>query len=585
MKKITLVITLLFNAVLFSQTTFTVNDFEYTVTDNTNLTVKVTDYTGSSLDVNIPIAVIYDAKDYRVSSIGEGAFEQKGLTSVTIPTGVTSIGDGAFILNNLTSVTIPYALTSIGKLAFAYNNLEGVIIPNNVTSIGELAFSNNSLTSVISKSTNPATLSENVFDDNNAIDLTIPTGREQKYKDANWTGFNSYIEGFTFTIDNIEYTLTDGVNLTVEVTGYTGLGGDVNIPNLVNDGTNNYSVTSIGLSAFASSNLTSVTIPNTVTSIKILAFAYNPLESVTIPNGVTSIEGYAFFNNDFLTSVTIPNTVTHIGERAFHNSDLTSVTIPDSVTYIGSSAFAENNLGTITIGSGVTYIGEKVFAENTSLTSVTIPDNVTYIGSSAFAENNNLGTITIGSGVTHIGEMAFHSSALTNVTIPDNVTYIGSSAFAENNNLGTITIGSGVTHIGEKAFSGNTSLTSVISKSTNPATLPADAFDNRNNIDLTTPTGTELNYTNANWTGFKNSTLSIDSMSLKNKLTIVNTAHGIRVNTANDILIEKLVVFNMSGVHILTSKETTISTSTLAHGVYILQVTTNKGRTAKKFLN
>ncbi len=56
-----------------------------------------------------------------VTAIGAKAFENCGLTSVTIPNTVTSIGERAFAGNKLTSVTIPNSVRSIGAKAFAYS--------------------------------------------------------------------------------------------------------------------------------------------------------------------------------------------------------------------------------------------------------------------------------------------------------------------------------------------------------------------------------------------------------------------------------------------------------------------------------
>ena len=81
-----------------------------------------------------------------------------------------------------------------------------------------------------------------------------------------------------------EYTADNG---TITITGYTGPGGAVTIPDTI-DG---LPVTSIGEWAFSCCNgLTSVTIPNSVTSIGDAAFQYcTSLTSVTIPNSVTSV--------------------------------------------------------------------------------------------------------------------------------------------------------------------------------------------------------------------------------------------------------------------------------------------------------
>jgi hypothetical protein len=67
----------------------------------------------------------------------EKTFNDKPV-SLVIPDTVTSIGDGEFAGKNLTSVVIPPSVKSIGKDAFANNELTSVVIPDLVTSIGEL---------------------------------------------------------------------------------------------------------------------------------------------------------------------------------------------------------------------------------------------------------------------------------------------------------------------------------------------------------------------------------------------------------------------------------------------------------------
>jgi hypothetical protein len=75
-----------------------------------------------------------------VTTIGDLAFADCGLTSVTIPNSVTSIGASAFLETGLTSVTIPDSVTTLGDSAFQACKLTSVTIGNSVTSIGEEAF-------------------------------------------------------------------------------------------------------------------------------------------------------------------------------------------------------------------------------------------------------------------------------------------------------------------------------------------------------------------------------------------------------------------------------------------------------------
>ena len=91
-------------------------------------------------DIVIPATVTDSGTTYSVTTIGNDAFSDNALTSVTIPDSVTTIGNCAFYNNALTSVIIPDSVTSIGDYAFANNALTSVTIPDSVTTIGDDAF-------------------------------------------------------------------------------------------------------------------------------------------------------------------------------------------------------------------------------------------------------------------------------------------------------------------------------------------------------------------------------------------------------------------------------------------------------------
>ena len=111
-----------------------------------------------------------------------------------------------------------------------------------------------------------------------------------------------------------QFTYTTN-NDAITITGYTGPGGAVTIPDTING----LPVTSIGTNAIQScASLTSVTVPDSVTNIGAGAFYWClSLASVSIGNGVTSIGGGAFDDCVLLTNVAIPDTVTSIGDGAF----------------------------------------------------------------------------------------------------------------------------------------------------------------------------------------------------------------------------------------------------------------------------
>ncbi len=144
--------------------TLAAQDGDYTYTTSGSPAVAtITGYTGAGGAITIPSTL----GGYPVVAITgsyvwhgtwptnyyayEGAFQDKALTSVVIPSSVTSIGLNAFYeCTSLTAVTIPNSVTSIENYTFCYcTSLTAVTIPSNVTSIGEAAFySCQSLTSV-----------------------------------------------------------------------------------------------------------------------------------------------------------------------------------------------------------------------------------------------------------------------------------------------------------------------------------------------------------------------------------------------------------------------------------------------------
>ena len=97
-------------------------------------------------DSNIENTFGPQVKDYiigeSVKSIGDYAFYNSNLTSVTIGRGITSIGKYAFTsCSSLKSITIPNSVTSIGSCAFLLcSNLKSITIPNSVIFIGSGAF-------------------------------------------------------------------------------------------------------------------------------------------------------------------------------------------------------------------------------------------------------------------------------------------------------------------------------------------------------------------------------------------------------------------------------------------------------------
>ena len=330
----------------------------------------------------------------------------------------------------------------------------------------------------------------------------------------------------TFTVDDLYYQVNpDGISVTLtgNVNGYE-VAGVLNIPESVNYEGVDYTVTTIGNSAFMYYfYLTSLTIPNTVTTIEDGAFAYCTgfTGDLIIPNSVVTIGASAFFTcYSFDGDLVIGNSVTTIGEYAFDdcNGMHGVLNIPSNVTTIGLDAFRYCEFGGITVDPANPIFDSRdncnaiIRTSNNELVTgcvnTVIPTSVTSIGENAFCGLDGLTSIDIPNSITSIGAGAFsfcfHLTG--DLTIPNSVETIGAGAFFQCEGFtGTLTIGESVKFIGDYAFRQCSHFSQAVSLATVPPELGNEpgwgcvVFEQFGTQTLTVPYECAAAYQNSAW--------------------------------------------------------------------------------------
>ena len=153
----------------------------------------------------------YMGNSYSTSNdkIGDLAFEGcSGLTSLTLPSGLTEIGSCTFRgCSGLTSLTLPSGVTKIGYCAFeGCSGLTSLTLPSGVTEIGYSAFEGCSgLTSIYVYTEKLPDMGRDVFDGCDAKKCTVyvPKGTYDDYWLSEFGYFENIVEFDPTGINNV----------------------------------------------------------------------------------------------------------------------------------------------------------------------------------------------------------------------------------------------------------------------------------------------------------------------------------------------------------------------------------------------
>ncbi|MGY5351994.1 leucine-rich repeat protein [Wenyingzhuangia sp. IMCC45533] len=400
----------------------------------------------------------------------------------------------------------------------------------------------------------------------------------------------------TFTVDNINYQIIEGTTNVIATGG--DVSGDLEIPNTVNDGTSDFTVTQIGRTAFGSKKLTSLVLPNTLEIIQPFAFRRNPgLVTVTIPASVTEIQSSAFSQSSKITTLillgTTPPTVSANSFDGEHNIDLT---IPDGTlqAYV-DAGFIGYKTTNGEVGLGNRFDNNNLFYLITNLE----PNTVEAVGGSISTANENK-NLTIPATVqqegttntftvTSIGREAFRNRGITGLNLPNTLTTLNFRAFRDNETLTQVTIPENVISIGSESFFNN-GLTKLTMLNPTPVGANNGTFGTRNVIDLIVPVGALTDYENdSRWQGFKSvtevGTLSSKNILDNNDVSITYNGNLLTINSINNPL-KQYAIFNITG-QLVVSEQANTNSINIAHlttGIYLLVLETENGIVREKII-
>lgn len=473
----------------------------YSINVKTGLTEVVANlYHQYNGDIVIPETITYEGKEYTVTAIGESAFSQRDITSITFPNSITSIGRAAFYCCSLLdSVVLPEKVTVIGDMLFAnctslrqvvipegltlidnsaFNccySLESLIIPNSVTRIEDWAFAGCKGLTYVEMSRGLTYVGSGAFSDCGALNTVIIPDL------SSWSMINFG--------DNNSNPLTTTKTLKINNEEIR----DLVIPD---------DVTYIGDNAFRGcTNITSVTMGENVTKIGTSAFyGCKNCASITIGENVTSIGSWAFYGCSAMTSLTsLPRKVPSTTSNSFDSAikDKAILYVPSSAFEAYSSKtpwsdfydivalnFPKHQLAyyvddalyksfTLEEGEyitpepapekeGYTFSGWSEIPERMPKHDVTVTGSFT-LTSEQLALDGIQYTLWVKEKTAEIvgfdvtdgftGQVSIPSTVTKDGTSFD-VTRIGESAFSKCENLTSVTIPESISFIGEYAFSG-----------------------------------------------------------------------------------------------------------------------------------
>ena len=371
------------------------------------------DYQG---DIVIPGSVVYEGKEYSVTSIRGEAFRGcTDLTSVVISEGVRYLYNYAFSqCTNLKSVTIP---STLEETAFYYafyfcKGLENIVVAENhptLESRGNAIIRKESLELIFGcKSTvipdDVTGIAPYAFYYTDIREVKIPNS-VTRIGDRAFTACDSLVS---------LYVGSGAVEFAYRTNGYgtEGLGNQVR--NVFDDCNNLRTIVIDEGNPLIDSRNGCNAIVETATNTILLGS-----NGTTIPEGIGAIEQEAFALCEKLEALHIPSSLDTIPLGTFsYCPNLTTITVDEENTKFDSrsncNAIIETATNTLLLGcvntaipQDVEHIAARAFYSCQGWEELVIPDAVQTVGDEAFYNCRLLTSMTFGEGVRELGNNIF----------------------------------------------------------------------------------------------------------------------------------------------------------------------------------
>ncbi len=311
------------------------------------------------------------------------------ITEISLPQSLLSIGRMAFKnVGDVEEIVIPDGVVTIEDMAFAseddnvirYGQTKKIVLGANVETIGNAAFREQRHLEEVVFNNKLKTICNNAFFNNQVLaTINLPDSLEEIQSEAfagNMVVTNIHLGSGLKTIGDGAFSICSQLE-------------NVNIPASVeNIGANPFSGISKAYNLDLDSNNTHFTYDGRALynkeKTKLITFVGGG--SYTVPEGVEII-GESAFNTSLVTKVNLPNSLKNIERRAFFACfKLADVLMGTKLETVGTEAFRGCALlSTIAFPLTVTTIGNSAFYGCTSLTSALILNDHVVIEEDAFA--------------------------------------------------------------------------------------------------------------------------------------------------------------------------------------------------------